>query len=428
MDLLIARLERYPSMHVYHYAPYEPTALKRAQGRHATREEEVDRLLRGGVLVDLFRVVRQGMRASRRELLDQALEPLYGLAREVDLRDAGSSIVAFEDVARARETVNGAARRGHPATPSRATTATTSSARWRLRDWLEERRWRARGRSWTGRFPAAAPASAEPTRAAHDEAASAGRGGRDAPDRRHPGRPRRTRTDAQGATWLLAQLLSWHRREQKATYWEFFHRIGAWTATSSSRTTRPLGRLEVIGDGRRAMAARQARQLRRTGATGSRSRSTTSVTARSCTTRPAAGAPGRRWKAVAHRCGAGRDRRSDGNRRPSSWPADSEPRASRGARPARHHRDPDHRALAAAPRRVGRRRTGSTPTDPAGAPAATCCSSCRRAAASRRALRCATTARRTSQAACRAGRRPRWRHARHPGPARSRARRTPGRG
>ena len=44
-----------PTMHVYHYAPYEPTALKRLMGRHGTREDEVDRLLRGGVLVDLLR-------------------------------------------------------------------------------------------------------------------------------------------------------------------------------------------------------------------------------------------------------------------------------------------------------------------------------------------------------------------------------------
>ena len=32
--------------------------------RYATREEEVDRLLRARVFVDLHRVVRQGLRAS----------------------------------------------------------------------------------------------------------------------------------------------------------------------------------------------------------------------------------------------------------------------------------------------------------------------------------------------------------------------------
>ena len=93
----IERLERFPKMHVYHYAPYEPTALKRLMGRHATREDEVDRLLRGGVLVDLFRAVRQGLRASVESYSIKRIEPLYDFVRDIPLRDAGSSIVAFEE-------------------------------------------------------------------------------------------------------------------------------------------------------------------------------------------------------------------------------------------------------------------------------------------------------------------------------------------
>ena len=53
------RLAADPDLHVYHYAPYEPSALKRLMGRYGTREDEVDQLLRAGVLVDLLRVVRQ---------------------------------------------------------------------------------------------------------------------------------------------------------------------------------------------------------------------------------------------------------------------------------------------------------------------------------------------------------------------------------
>jgi uncharacterized protein len=34
------------------------------------------------------------------------------------------------------------------------------------------------------------------------------------------------RSDDERARWLLAQLLSWHRRESKATFWDFFRRIG----------------------------------------------------------------------------------------------------------------------------------------------------------------------------------------------------------
>ena len=97
MDFLTDRLERYPEMHVYHYASYEPTALKRLMGRHGTREEQVDRLLRGGVLVDLFRAVRQGLRASVESYSIKKIEALYDFTRQEGLRDAGSSIVEFEE-------------------------------------------------------------------------------------------------------------------------------------------------------------------------------------------------------------------------------------------------------------------------------------------------------------------------------------------
>ena len=46
-----------------------------------TREDEVDRLLRGGVLVDLFRAVRQGLRASVESYSIKRIEPLYGFER-----------------------------------------------------------------------------------------------------------------------------------------------------------------------------------------------------------------------------------------------------------------------------------------------------------------------------------------------------------
>src|ERR1700692_1562845 len=35
VDFATARWERYPAFHIYHYAPYEPSALKRLMGRYA---------------------------------------------------------------------------------------------------------------------------------------------------------------------------------------------------------------------------------------------------------------------------------------------------------------------------------------------------------------------------------------------------------
>jgi len=86
IDRVIERLERWPGLHIYHYAAYEPGALKRLAARYATREDEVDRLLRGEVLVDLYRVVRQGVRASVESYSIKKMEPFYGFERAVDLR------------------------------------------------------------------------------------------------------------------------------------------------------------------------------------------------------------------------------------------------------------------------------------------------------------------------------------------------------
>lgn len=64
VDFVTARRERFPDLHVYHFAPYEPGALKRLMGRYASREDEVDNLLRGKVFVDLYSVARNAMRTG----------------------------------------------------------------------------------------------------------------------------------------------------------------------------------------------------------------------------------------------------------------------------------------------------------------------------------------------------------------------------
>jgi predicted RecB family nuclease len=46
VDFVTERLKVYPDLHIYHFAPYEPAAMKRLMGRYATRENEVDGLLR----------------------------------------------------------------------------------------------------------------------------------------------------------------------------------------------------------------------------------------------------------------------------------------------------------------------------------------------------------------------------------------------
>ena len=70
VDFVTTRREEYPDLHIYHYAPYEPGALKRLMGRYATREDEVDRMLRGRSS-SIFMALC-GMRSRQcRKLLDQ---------------------------------------------------------------------------------------------------------------------------------------------------------------------------------------------------------------------------------------------------------------------------------------------------------------------------------------------------------------------
>jgi uncharacterized protein len=96
VDLVHARLREHPNMHVYHYARYEITALERLAGFHGTREHDLDDLLRRGVFVDLLRVVRNGLRASRPGYGLKELETFLDFERRAEIRDGGASIVAFE--------------------------------------------------------------------------------------------------------------------------------------------------------------------------------------------------------------------------------------------------------------------------------------------------------------------------------------------
>jgi uncharacterized protein len=215
MDLVMTQLAKDPEMHVYHYAPYEPSALKRLAGRHATREDDVDRLLRGGVLVDLYQVVRQGIFVSQESYSIKKLEPLYMATREGAITDAGSSIVAYEswlETADAQTLLD-----------IEAYNRDDCESTWHLRDWLEQRRGDAERAAGA---PLSRPAhrSGEPAEAqAADESETEAlvrrltTGIPDDPDDRSP---------TQAATWLLAQLVGWHRREARPEWWAYYARLG----------------------------------------------------------------------------------------------------------------------------------------------------------------------------------------------------------
>ncbi|TMC51393.1 MAG: TM0106 family RecB-like putative nuclease [Chloroflexi bacterium] len=213
VDLIIDRLTRDPDLHVYHYANYEVAALKKLMGRHATREEEVDRLLRGGAFVDLYRVVRQGVRVSKESYGLKSLEAYYMPKREETIADAAGSIVAYERWLEIRD----------PALLDdigEYNQRDCESTRL-LRSWLEDRRHELAARTGVpvprpepreGEAPQKVAQAAEETRELV-EALSAG-----------VGEDAASRTADEQARWLLAQLLEWHRREEKSGWWAYYER------------------------------------------------------------------------------------------------------------------------------------------------------------------------------------------------------------
>lgn len=97
MDFVMVRLEKYPCMHVYHYANYEEAAIKRLMSIYGTRENQVDHLLRNRVLVDLYKVVREAIMVSEPRYSIKNLETFYMKKREEDVKTAVQSIVYFEE-------------------------------------------------------------------------------------------------------------------------------------------------------------------------------------------------------------------------------------------------------------------------------------------------------------------------------------------
>ena len=204
-----------PGMHVYHYAPYEPAAFKRLMGRYATREAEIDRMLRAHLFVDLYAVVKHSLRASVERYSIKDLEPFYGFTRTIALGDARTNLRVIE---RALELG--------------ATDAITNEVRavvegynrddcvsaLHLRDWLEQLRASVEAGGTPVPRPAPKDGAAPETlddRARRVQALMAALTANVPADRAERG-------DEQQGRWLLAHLLDWHRREAKAPWWEFF--------------------------------------------------------------------------------------------------------------------------------------------------------------------------------------------------------------
>ena len=95
VDWVFKRWQDNPGMHIYHYAAYEVSAVRRLSTRHDTRQDEVDQLLRNEVFVDLYQTVRQGLRIGEDSYSIKSVERLYRPKRVTEVATAAESIVQY---------------------------------------------------------------------------------------------------------------------------------------------------------------------------------------------------------------------------------------------------------------------------------------------------------------------------------------------
>lgn len=143
LDVVALRRKTHPGMHIYHYAPYETTHLLAMAATYGTREAEVDTLLREGVFVDLYPIVRRALRVGSRSYSIKKLEPLYmgDEVRTSDVQRGDDSIVRYVearvllDAGTAADTAAGETILADLADYNRYDCVSTR----RLRNWLVDR-------------------------------------------------------------------------------------------------------------------------------------------------------------------------------------------------------------------------------------------------------------------------------------------------
>jgi predicted RecB family nuclease len=222
VDLIHERLAQDPSMHVYHYGAYERAAIKQLMGVYATREDRVDDLLRRKVFVNLYTVVRQGLRAGVSSYSLKEVEALTQFARQAELRSGTRAVLAYERWMATRDGTLLQKIAAYNDDDCRATLA--------VRDWLVAHR--PEGTAW---------ADAIAAEAAVDEPA----GSREALRQSLvAGAP------AGSARWLAGQLLEYHRREARPAWWWFFERRDQMTVAELVDDAEAIGDLTPRGRAR----------------------------------------------------------------------------------------------------------------------------------------------------------------------------------
>jgi predicted RecB family nuclease len=201
VDLVHARLERHPDLHVYHFSGSEPSTLKRLMAEHSTREAQVDDLLRRQVFVDLHTIVRRALRAGVPSYSLKDVEALYGFARSGAVQSGTQAILHYERWLGRRSPALLDEIAAYNLEDCRSTLG--------LLEWLH--RVRPPDLPWPD------PPEPHPLSPKATEAIDARQQLRqELVDGAEPGTPR----------WLAGELLEYHRREARPAWWAYFDRLG----------------------------------------------------------------------------------------------------------------------------------------------------------------------------------------------------------
>jgi len=214
LDFVVARRAKHPNMHIYHYASYERTHLLSISARHGVGEHVVDELLRSGVFVDLYPVVRKSVRIGGRSYSIKMLEPLYmgdELRNQDGVTNAAASIEEYDRARKAQlegRDAEGQAILDDIADYNRYDCVSTL----RLRDWLLAQAAQLGVRPGTTpevleRAPFESSPLADQLQLIATAAGASGDLG------------------SESAYELASAAVDYHRREDKSFWWEHFARL-----------------------------------------------------------------------------------------------------------------------------------------------------------------------------------------------------------
>jgi len=216
MTYLMRQRAQFPDMHIYHYASYEQTHLLQLAQRHAIWEDEIDELVRSGVLVNLYPIVKRSIRIGTPSYSLKKIEKIYDPeAHQGDgVTNAVDSVIVYNAFRSATDSGDHALAASKLTELEEYNTEDCQSTI-KLRDWLLSH--------WDGSFP---PALEPPERDTSDEI-----------DRRdeileklsaqYEGVEAHQRSPYQSAVALAVAAVEYHPRERKSFWWAHYERLSA---------------------------------------------------------------------------------------------------------------------------------------------------------------------------------------------------------